>query len=185
MGFVNVGDFGIEGVNYYWTRRDRLNISEEELHEAGVHDEHAYVRHELIEPLLRADKSLRTWGYRMIVKDALRPHAAYELAQKKLYEKQGKELTDAMLNMVKMPHASGLAVDISLISLETSQEVWLRNGNHDKDGGWRIGYYMGRDDPASLEYQRLQTILIGTMISAGFVLGSKNEFWHFEYRLEV
>jgi D-alanyl-D-alanine dipeptidase len=181
---VKLADYGIEGVSYYWTRRERLGISEEELHNAGVHDEFAYVRPEIVKPLLRADKALRMFGYRMVVKDALRPAAAYQLAQRKLYEKQGKELTDALLNMEKMPHATGLVVDLGLVELTTGKEVWLRKGEDDKDGAWRIGYYLGKDDPESLEYQRLQTILIGTMVSAGFVLGSKGEFWHFEYLLK-
>jgi len=181
--FVNVGNYGIKGFSYYWTRRKRLNITEDELRTAGVHDGHAYVRKEIVRPLRLANKTLKLFGYKMVVKDGLRPPAAYELAQRKLYASRGQELTDATLNMEKMPHASGLVVDIGLIDLATGKEVWLRKGADDKLGAWRIGYYAGKDDAESVEFQRLQTILIGAMISAGFVLGSKGEFWHFEYPL--
>ena len=178
---VNIADFGIKGANYYWTRSGRYKISKEELGNAGVFDGNAYLDKELIVPLQKANEKLSNLGLELIVKDAHRTPGLYKLAEKKLYEYQGKDKTDKLLNMIHMPHATGLAVDIGLIDLKTGEELKMRDSNDDPEA-YFIDFYRGKTDLSSKEFQRLQDILISTMISVGFLVGTKGEFWHFEWK---
>ncbi len=178
---VNIADFGIKGANYYWTRRERFGISDGELKSAGVFDGNAYVNRELVEPLRRANEELKKQGIELIVKDAHRTPGLYKLAQAKLYKAQGKEKTDQLLNMIRMPHSTGLAVDIGLMDIKTGQELKMRDSKDDPEA-YFIDYYRNKKDLQSREFQRLQNILISTMKSAGFCIGSKGEFWHFEWK---
>jgi D-alanyl-D-alanine dipeptidase len=179
---VNVSDFGIQGINFYWTRKERFNLSEEELNAVGVVNEHAYVRQEIIEPLKQTNEHFKTLGYELIVKDAYRSPDLYDLIQKKRYVLHGKEHTDKLLNMVTKPHTNGLTIDVNLIELATGEEVKMRNPAEDPDAFF-IDFYRERPEPECKEFQRLQDILVHGMLEVGFKLGSKKEFWHFEYFL--
>jgi D-alanyl-D-alanine dipeptidase len=177
---VNTSDYGIKGINFYWTRAERFNITTEELNEVGVFDEHAYVSETIIAPLQVANEQFKTLGYELIVKDAYRSPELYHLIKAKRDILHGEEITSALLNMIKMPHSTGHTVDINLIDLNTDEEVKMRNPEEDPQAFF-IDFYRERTEKKCIEDQRLQDILIGGMLSAGFELGGKKEFWHFEY----
>jgi D-alanyl-D-alanine dipeptidase len=180
--FVRVSDHGLKGINFYWTRRDRFQMSEEELNSAGVFDEHAYVRKELITPLKSAATYFLSQGYELIIKDAHRSAKLYALIQNKRYALRGKSETDKLLNMVDMPHSNGLTIDVNLIDVSTGEEVHMRNPADDPDAFF-IDFYRDKTDAISKQYQLLQDLLVNGMLDAGFTLGKKGEFWHFEYPL--
>ncbi len=184
MNLVKLSDYGIKGENYYWSRRERYNLTEQELHTVGVFDGGAYVDENIIFPLQKANEIFNAMGYELIVKDAHRSPDLYKLVQAKRYILHGKELTDKLLNVVTMPHSSGRTVDVSLLDLKNGQEVRMRNSEDDPNGGYLIDYYKGRSDLASREFQRVQELLREVMLSVGFQLGIKKEFWHFEYPLK-
>ncbi len=179
MKLVSTADYGIKGVNHYWVKRGFYQISEEELNVAGVWDDKAYVDESLISYLKKANETLKPHGYEIVVKDAYRSPELYRLIQEKRYAKFGKEQTDRILNTVTMPHSNGRTIDASLIDIKTGNEVPMRNKTDDPDNFF-IDYYRDRNDAEGREYQRLQDLLVETMLSLGFKLGSKNEFWHFE-----
>lgn len=181
MRLVSTSTHGIKGLNYYWSRRERYKITEDELHAAGVEDGDAYVAEELIPHLLSANEKLVPHGFELIVKDGYRPPAMYALIQRKRYETRGKEETDLLLNMETMPHASGYVVDVNLVRLDTGAELMLRDSKDDP-GAFFIDFYKDKEDAQSMEFQRLQSLLIATMQSCGFLIGVKREFWHFERR---
>ncbi len=183
IGLLRTDVCGIKGYNYYWANRARLGITKEELAAVGITDGYAYVRHEVVVALIAVQDVLEGEGYHLLVKDGYRTEAAYRLAYAKSVEREGQELADAKFNLDDMPHATGLVVDLGLIDRVTRQEVYLRNGAQDAEGAWRVGFYADKDDPESQEFLRLQNLLIGSMLAAGFVLGSKEEIWHFELRL--
>lgn len=81
-----------------------------------------------------------------------------------------------------MPHATGLMVDIGLISLKTGHEVTLRNYKDGLDAKF-INFYKFRSGKRAQEYQRRQDLLHKVMKHAGFKLGVKNEIWHFELNI--
>ena len=178
---VNVADFGIKGINYYWTRRERFEISLEELKSAGVNNGNAYLSWNIIEPLKKANKELKKYQMELIVKDAYRSPELCKLIQKKRYKVRGKEETDQLINMERMPHSTGLAVDVGLIDLKTGEELKMRNADDDPEAFF-VDFYKNKKDANSREFQRLQDVLIRTMKSVGFTIGSKSEFWHFEWK---
>jgi D-alanyl-D-alanine dipeptidase len=63
--------------------------------------------------------------------------------------------------------------------MKTGEEVPMRD-KKDDPANFFIDYYKDRDDSQSKKYQRLQGLLVDTMLGLGFRLGSKKEFWHFE-----
>lgn len=179
--FVKVSDYHIKGINYYWVRKDQFNISLEELEAVGITGNYAYIHEDLIPVLKEVNSDLRESGYELIVKDGYRPSELYKLVKQKRYEIDGKENTDKTLNHVLMPHANGYTLDVSLINIATGEEekIW---DNKDWPNGVFVDYYRQRSDNEAKNYQRLQDLLIKTMLSHGFKLGSKREIWHFEYR---
>jgi D-alanyl-D-alanine dipeptidase len=172
-------DWGIDGLNYYWKNRARFGITEEELATVGVTNGRTYIRLALVEPLLQVIQWLQTRGYTIRIEDGYRSEATYELAHRKLAALNGKDFVDSRFNMVDKPHTSGRAVDLALIDIATGLQINLRDDRHGPGAAF-VGFYQGKTDPESIEYQRRQALLVGYMLHAGFVLGSRRECWHFE-----
>ncbi len=139
------------------------------------------VSEKLIHPLQKVEETLSPFGYRIYIKEGYRSRSLYDIVYKKRVEKFGKEETDSLLNMEGIPHAEGLSVDVALWSLSDNQEVYLRNGN-DGVGALFINFYRNKPDTASQQYQELQDLVISTMMTCGFRLGTKREYFHFDYR---
>jgi D-alanyl-D-alanine dipeptidase len=177
---VNVADYGMNGINYYYTRRDKFGLSLKELSAVGVTNNSAYVDKSIIPALQKVREELLKKGYDIIVKDAYRSPELYKLVQRKRYERDGKENTDKTFNAIAMPHASGLAVDINLVDPKTGTEVKMWDKTDWPDGA-KIDFYKDRTDAKGKTYHRLQTLLIETMLKNGFALGGLREFWHFNY----
>ena len=181
MTLVKTSDFGVEGINYYFVRREMYNLSLEELRYAGVNDQFAYVEQSIIQPLVEAQDQLIKKGFKIIVKDSHRSKALYNLIYIKRVAKFGKEETDKTLNVVNMPHASGRSVDVNLLSLENGKELDLRD-KQDGTQAFFVDYYeLNTSHPKASEFNILQKVLAEAMLQAGFKFGSKKEFWHFEY----
>jgi hypothetical protein len=127
MNLVNVSDYGIKGVNYYYSRKKQFNLSDEELASVGVTENFARLDRSLIPKLVEANNILQEEGFEIIVKDGYRSPELYDLVRKKRYEIDGKENTDKTLSTSSHPHSSGFAVDLNLINLKTGQEVemWI------------------------------------------------------------
>jgi len=182
MKLVKTSDFGIKGINYYWSRQDKFNLSEEELKSVGVTGNYAWVDERLIPHLKDANEAFKKHGYEIIVKDGYRSPEQYQMVKEKRYALDGKENTDKTFNPVRMPHSTGLTVDINLISLKTGREIEIWDKKDWPDGIF-VGFYRNKTDSKSNSYQKLQDLLINTMLDLGFKLGVKNEIWHFEYPL--
>lgn len=180
LSLVKLRDHGLKGQNYYWVNRKQLNITLTELKAIGVKDGDGYVAAALIVPLQQANNLLREYGYKLFITDAYRPPKLYELVHKKRVAKYGAQQTNALLNMDKQPHATGYTVDVTLRSIKNGKELQLRNEDDDVKSAF-INYYKNKTDERSQEYQRRQLLLRDTMKQVGFTLGSKQEFWHFEY----
>ncbi|HEY8108846.1 MAG TPA: M15 family metallopeptidase [Patescibacteria group bacterium] len=181
---VSLRGSGLRVWNYYWHFRHELKMSEDELREVGIEGDDLFIRPEVIGPLKEADAKFREHGYELIVKDAYRSPELYELAYRRRHAVYGQAATDRLYNMRDRPHMSGLVVDVNLVDPETGEQVKMRNPKHDDEGAQTIGFYKGKQDPVSREYERLQDLLIEVMLSVGFKLGVKREFWHFEYPVE-
>lgn len=180
MKLVKTSDYGIKGINYYWAKRGQFGLSKKEVETLGLTENHALVDERVIPLLKKAQETFKEHGYEIIVKDAYRSPELYQFVKKKRYEIDGKENTDRTFNAKRMVHATGLAVDVNLLSLDNGREVLMWDKKDWPDGAF-IDFYRDKTDPHSIEFQRLQDFLIETMLGLGFKLGLKKEFWHFEY----
>jgi len=179
MNLVKLSDYKIKNFNYYWQRRDNFNLTEAELAAVGVTGNDALVDISLIPKLQQVNESLKPLGYELIVKDAYRSKELYDLVRQKRYENDGQEITDRTLSKIRMPHATGLAVDVNLVDLKTGEEIetWDKS---DWPDGLFAGYYNGKMDSKSHRYQQMQDLLINAMKESGFKLGIRQESHHFE-----
>ena len=179
MNLVKLSDFNIKSINYYWERKDKFNLTETELATVGVINNDVMVDSSLIPKLQKANELFKPLGYELIVKDAYRSKELYNLVRQKRYENDGQEITDKTFSKNRMPHATGLVIDVNLIDLKTKQEVEIWDKKDWPDGIF-VDYYKDKKDLKSKQYQKLQNLLIKNMQKAGFRLGDKKEFHHFE-----
>lgn len=178
---VYVDEHNLLGSNFYWHHRDKIKgATVAELAAVGLKDERVQVHKDLIEPLKNIDKEFQKRGYRLYIKEGFRPRELYELVYKKRVELFGKEATDRLLNMKDMPHATGKAVDVSIWDESKNVEVPMRDKS-DGDDGLFVDFYRNRTDEQSRKYQELQDYVFDIMKRNGFGLGTKNEYFHFNY----
>jgi len=177
---VNLADAGIKGVSHYWVKRDEYNISEQELRDAGVEGNFATINREVVPALQAVNSELAQQGLGLIIKSGYRSPEEYRLIHKKRSEQFGKEQTELTLNIDTMPHADGNVVDVNLFDLETGEELPQWDSKDWPDGIF-VDFYRDRSDPQSQVFQKNQDLLIDVMLRNGFMLGSKNEIWHFEF----
>ncbi|MBI2798205.1 hypothetical protein HYX70_02805 [Candidatus Saccharibacteria bacterium] len=175
--------FGVKGKNYYWNNPQRFGISEHELKDLGITDETVLVDLDLKAPLALAKQRLGKYGYTIAIVDGYRSPELYKIAHRTRSKVMGKANANALMNLKDMPHASGRVVDVQLIDTKTGKEVYMRDSK-DSIPAHFVGFYTDKNDAQSKTFQRLQDLLVKTMLSLGFKLGSKKEYWHFELPLD-
>lgn len=178
---VYIDEHGLLGSNFYWEKYAVHGLTKDDVIAAGVTNGKAQISSELIEPLKAVEKMLEEKGWRLYIKEGYRPKALYEILYTRRVAKYGKEVTDSILNMEKMPHALGFSVDATLWDTATNQEVFMRRK---KDGipALFINFYKDKIDPESQRLQQLQDFLAELMTKHGFRIGTKREYFHFDYR---
>jgi D-alanyl-D-alanine dipeptidase len=182
--FVYIDQYELLGSNFYWHKRATYNISEAELFEVGLHGDRVLVHESIIQPLLAVDQKFQEqFGLRLYIKEGYRSAELYKLIYAKRVAKFGQEMTDKLLNITDMPHATGQSVDIALWNVVENKEVYLRNGADDPEALF-ADFYKNKTDQSSLDYQRLQEKMIIIMQDHGFRLGKLREYFHFNYRPE-
>ncbi len=177
---VDIDEYGLRGTNFYWLKHDAKGITKEEVMSVGVTSERVQLHKDIIPNILAIEEELEKHGYSLYIKEGYRSKELYELVYEKRCIKFGKEETDRIFNMEAMPHASGKSLDATLWSIADDKEVWLRNGDDGTDALF-YGYYADKEDEQSKEYQRLQDLLVQIFLRHGFKLGTKNEYFHFDF----
>jgi D-alanyl-D-alanine dipeptidase len=79
-----------------------------------------------------------------------------------------------------MPHSTGRSVDVALWDLNQNKEIYLRDSKDGTDALF-INFYRNRSDSEGKKFQELQDNLINLMQDKGFRLGTKNEYFHFNF----
>lgn len=181
---VYIDDYGLLGSNFYWHKYANHGLSKEDILSAGLENDRVQVQKDMIKQLVLVDTELQKKGWRLYVKEGYRSNELYETVYKRRVEKYGKEETDSLLNLEGRPHALGLSIDAAIWDREENKEVYLRRG---EDGlpALFIGFYKGKDDEDSKRYQELQDYLANLMMDHGFRIGTKKEYFHFDYRPDV
>ena len=178
---IYIDEHGIFGSNFYWHKYTNHGLSKEDILDAGVTSDRVQVSGTLIPALLAVEKELDERGWRLYIKEGYRSSMLYDIVYKRRVEKYGKEATDSILNLTDKPHALGQSVDVAIWDSKESKEVYLRNGEDGIDALF-IGFYRNKDDDKSKQYQELQDYLAHLMMAHGFRMGTKREYFHFDYR---
>lgn len=176
---VDATEHGLEGQNFYYSRRSDYNLSLDELAAVGVTNDHPLIDQDLIAPLQKANSLFKKKGYKLFIKDAYRSPELYQLVRDKRYAKHGQASTDATFNAKRMIHAGGRAIDVALKNISDGQEIEMRSRD-DGIEAFFVDFYDGKNDQKSRQYQKRKLYLRETMFDCGFVLGSLKEYWHFE-----
>jgi D-alanyl-D-alanine dipeptidase len=179
--FVYIDDYGLLGSNFYWHKYANHGLTKEDILSAGVVNDRVQVHKDMIDQLVSVDKELQKKGWRLYVKEGYRSKALYDIVYRRRVEKYGKEATDALLNLEGMPHAQGLSVDVAIWDEKENKEVYMRRGD-DGAPALFIGFYEGKEGADSKRYQELQDYIAALMLEHGFRIGTKNEYFHFDYR---
>lgn len=178
---VYIDDYGLRGTNFYWHKYAVKGLTKQDIIDAGLTSDRVQVHKDIIEPLLKVEQMLAKSGYTLFIKEGYRSKALYEIIYQRRVEKFGQAETDSLLNMEDRPHAQGLSVDVAVWDPVSDKEVYLRNGD-DGTKALFVDFYQGRTDEEGKHYQELQVWLIGIMQDNGFRLGTKREYFHFDYR---
>lgn len=178
---VNISEHGLMGKSFYWYRYADYGFTLEELKNTGVVDDAVWVSAEILPALLEVDTELRKQGRRLYLKEGYRSPELYELIYKSRVAKFGQEMTDKLLNMQEMPHATGRSVDVAIWDIEADKEIYLRK-NGDGPESLLIDFYKEANDEEGKRCYELQNFLIDLMLKHGFGLGKRREYFHFDYR---
>jgi D-alanyl-D-alanine dipeptidase len=181
---VSIKNYDLLGSNFYWNKYAVHGLTKEDILEAGIVDDQVYVSEEIIPALLAVDKELQKNGWRLYVKEGYRSPAVYEIVYKRRVAKYGKEATDRLINMNDMPHASGKTVDVAIWDAVQNIEVWQRGAEEGIENLF-INFYRNSETLEGKRFQELQDYLIGLMQENGFRLGSKGEYFHFDFKPET
>lgn len=179
---VFLDDHGLRGSNFYWHKAEAYGLSQEELTDVGVTDGRVKIHKNLVEPLKQVNRDfLQKLGYSLHVKEGYRSPGLYRLVYDKRVQTFGQEMTDRLLNIKDMPHATGLSVDVALWDDTSNREVFMRDGKDDPEALF-IDFYKDKTDEKSVYYQNLQERVVDIMQTNGFRLGKRREYFHFNYQ---
>jgi D-alanyl-D-alanine dipeptidase len=135
----------------------------------------AFLQRPAAEALARANESLRSRGYGLLVFDGYRPWSV----TKAFWDAATREQRD--IGFVANPregsrHNRGCAVDVTLFKLATGMEVMMPSA-YDEFSERAFPSYQG----GSAESRRLRDLLRSAMEAEGFTV-LKEEWWHFDYK---
>lgn len=196
---VPISEHGIKGENYYFRNSEKLGINKKELRAAGAESDEVYIHQDIVKPLQSINQILEAEGMCLFIKEGYRSEASYKIAYDAHVRKRIKEglpqedavaEADKLFDLVNMPHTSGKAVDVVFYDLNANKQILLRDGEREPDSKFldfhkRELESMPLDHPKREEYEQYQARqerLITLMQNAGFRLGQKNEYWHFDYQ---
>ena len=149
--------------------KDRLYIADKK---------EIYVSLILVRKLILIKEAFKRHNIGLVIKDGFRSLELYEII---INMRRSKGLqVEGLISTDRQPHATGLAVDVTLFNLETREGIWNRNQSKDGDGARFLGFYENATDPAGKEFHRIQRLMVETFGMYDMVPGRLNEVWHFE-----
>lgn len=181
--FVYIDEYQLKGTNFYWYKYEAKGLTKEDILNAGLTNDRVKVHRDCIQALVEINKIFGSRGYELFIKEGYRSEALYDIIYQRRVEKFGRADTDRQLNMKDKPHAIGLSVDVAIRSLDTDKEIYLRRVEDGTDALF-VDFYKNRTEVDSKIYQELQEWVIATMQDYGFRLGTKKEYFHFDFRPE-
>lgn len=184
IDLVYIDDYGLRGTNFYWHKYEAKGLSKQDILNVGLTNDRVQVHKDIIEPLVAVNKIFNEKGFELYIKEGYRSSELYDIVYQRRVEKFGKAETESLLNMNDKPHALGLSIDVALWNSITDTEVYMRKHEDGADALF-VDFYKDKFDTESQRYQELQEWVIGVMQDQGFRLGTKREYFHFDYRPEM
>lgn len=166
--------------NYYaGDGGDRIGLIQEEKTLLGLRGiKSMWVHPDTYHSLLYVREEIRKHGFDIIVRDGLRTKRLYD-AIAKHRRKLGLRV-EGLINLKNMPHATGLAVDVSLVTYNEARTLtWIRFQS-DGDQAEKFGFYANCRDKQRRQFHRLQKMLLSAFEKFGYELGVLRECWHFQ-----
>lgn len=174
---VYIDKHDLLGSNFYWHKGIEVGISKKDLAKVGLKNRRVMVHKDIIRALKNADKILQKEEYGLYITEGYRSKELYKLINERIKERIGEKETKRILNMIDMPHTTGKSVDVAL--WHNGRKLTLHNKKDGIDGYFVDFYKQGKN--TNNRYQKLQKLLINIMQNNGFRLGTKREYFHFNY----
>ncbi|WP_170144458.1 M15 family metallopeptidase [Dichotomicrobium thermohalophilum] len=199
---VDLSDYGLAGKNYY-ARTDGGNAP---YHRAiAGHINGLWARRSVAEKLVRVNRGLQEWGFRLFVWDAYRPAACQQGLWAFWWEQARQDRPDAddasirarVLEFVSDPsrfdpgdpatiptHATGAAIDLTLQHLDTGALAEMGAGFDEMSPRAASDYFeraLERGDIAPDDPQLLHRRLLHFAMRAEGFVNYPPEFWHFDW----
>lgn len=167
--FTCVQDHGLECDNYYFKQGSKIGLTREDLTECGLPDERMWIHRGIINRIVKASKELHDeYGFNLVIKDAWRPIALYKAIIKK---RRGLGLeVDGLFNEESMPHATGLAFDITLKD-DGGETVFLYDDKRLGPKSRFMEFYLGNQDAHAIELRSINLIIQSAFEKKFIVLG--------------
>lgn len=203
---VPVSDFGLASESIY-ARTDRLNAPYYKCFNSASKSVH--LRKSVIERLVRVNETLSTFNAEVYLLDGYRPIALQieiwddfvAQARRVLGDPSDEECAHYAgfycsdprgfdeANFRTWPtHSTGGAIDLSLRSLETKQELFFGSVFDDVTDLSHTDYFernlTGNDGASVVEARRNRRLLYWAMVDNGFV-NYPYEWWHFDYGTQM
>lgn len=158
---------------------DGSTLSDDDKTRLFIADENEiFVSPMLVPKLILVKAAFERLGIGLIIKDGFRSLELYQMIIN-ARRKEGKQV-EGLISTDCFPHATGLAVDVTLYNLETGVDIWNRDEKKDGPGSRYMNFYKNATDKAGREFHRIQTVMFETFGQYGIVSGSKKEVWHVE-----
>lgn len=186
MDLVRIENYWLIWSNYYYTNKEKFNITYEELIEVWVESYHALLNTKTCEKLASIDSILRKeyWMF-LIVKDAYRSKALYELITKKRYETKWEVYIKKFMNSSwEYRHSSWNTVDVGFCKIWESNEIVVRKQFKDQAEYIRscaLWYFKDSDTSNEKEIYK-NRLFIKEMMNSHWFEWVDHEFWHFDLK---
>lgn len=180
VDLVYLDEYGVKGSNFYWHKYRNHGLTKEDILSAGLTDDRVRVARTVAELLRGMNRELSGEGIELYVKEGYRSPALYRIVYERRSAKYGAEVTSRLFNMRDMPHASGYAVDVALWAIAGNAEIPLRRYEDGLDALF-VDFYRNLPGSEARAFHGTQVKLIHFMMKHGFRLGTRREYFHFNY----
>ena len=133
----------------------------------------AFLQRPAAEALVRINQKLRTMGYGLLVFDGYRPWSVTKIFWNRTSKENKKFVADPKKGS---RHNRGCAVDLSLYSLKTGQEITMPGAYDEMSERSYPNYTSGTE-----EQRKMRDLLRANMEADGFTV-YEFEWWHFDYK---
>ena len=189
LNLVNLENYNIKSINYYFVKHKQYNITLEELNNIWINDNICKVNKNIAQILKKINEELQNYWLELLVKDGYRSQELYDLIYHKRIAIEGKEYVDKIFKPIRAIHSTGNVVDVSIINSITWEEIPMRDDydelgkKKDSDTIIKSFYTNAFKDSTYNKEQWFHTnrMLLKKVMNEHWFDWINNEYRHFEY----